>query len=109
MEEKYITVGNAERLAKVCSLLTEATEIIIDIPPDINLESQELDSVRSALESITVSLQIRGMGAVKQVSVEPKMNPYEGIGGYHNAIGGYSCPACHDVGCYQCSSTYMYD
>lgn len=31
-------------------------------------------------------------------------NPLEGIDGYHNQIGGYSCPACHDQGCYQCLS-----
>lgn len=33
-----------------------------------------------------------------------KLNKFEGIGGYHNQIGGYSCPNCHDFGCYQCQS-----
>lgn len=39
---------------------------------------------------------------------DAKMNPTEGIEGYHNSIGGYSCPACHDQGgCSQCSDTWM--
>lgn len=33
---------------------------------------------------------------------EPGDNPFEGIDGYHNAIGGASCPRCHDQGCDQC-------
>jgi len=31
----------------------------------------------------------------------------EAVDGFHNQIGGYSCPACHDQGCSQCMDYYQ--
>jgi hypothetical protein len=42
-----------------------------------------------------------------RIEQERRKSPTEGIDGFHNQIGGYSCPACHDQGCSQCMDSYQ--
>lgn len=72
-----------------------------------SLTQAQLDADRKGLTPVFFSEVPAGMTCHfhechKPIIEEQKMNPLEGIDGFHNQIGGYSCPNCHDQGCYMC-------
>src|SRR5262249_15822541 len=59
--EQFEKAVSMEKLRKMYSLLSEVTNVCISIDPSIDLSSQELDIVKQAIDSLTISLQLRGM------------------------------------------------
>lgn len=60
------TVSDVERLIRIQAYLYAAINEVVDVHPSVDLRSQELDNVKSHLQSLIISLQLRGMGEVKQ-------------------------------------------
>lgn len=77
-------------------------ETVLDALEDARFIEDAIEQIRNNADGITdIATRDRYIHQLEK-KLGYSLNPYEGLDGYHNAIGGYSCPNCHDQGCWQC-------